>query len=242
MGGAFPSNEKQIITRKPFPTKCSVRETVYRDGRHGIQMQEQRVDRKVRHKELALKFGEELFRKQLQKFYAADGNAGALVLPRVLEILLDANGKGGSDLVLLQIPPKVPKLFRSILMQAADLRQGSSNAADQVREPHQPKNDDGYREEALDPVLRLHVHGGRRELRDRPVERCSVLVNPVLAVKAVRFDPGVLGIFEGAADDEPNTTNEMVDCQEHYDHFRDVREDADVLRDDEVAQAIEDLT
>mmetsp|Transcript_88271 Transcript_88271/g.263230 ORF Transcript_88271/g.263230 Transcript_88271/m.263230 type:complete len:200 (+) Transcript_88271:938-1537(+) len=73
------------------------------------------------------------------------------------------------------------------------------------------------------------MHGGRRELRDGPVEGRQVLVAPVRVVEIVLDNPGVIASV-AVADHVPDATDVVVDHQQEHYHLHDVGEDADVLR------------
>mmetsp|Transcript_40810 Transcript_40810/g.113463 ORF Transcript_40810/g.113463 Transcript_40810/m.113463 type:complete len:257 (-) Transcript_40810:1486-2256(-) len=167
-------------------------------------------------------------------------NLRPLPLPGVLQVPLDANAQGHGHLILLEVPAQVPKLLRGVLLHAAKLSEGVSDASNQVREAHQRADHHKDREGPLCGVVRLHVHRGRRELSNTPVHGRKVLVIPSGALEAVALDPRRARAALQVRDEEPKACDEVVDEEQHGDHLDDVRHDAGGLRIEEVVQRGQD--
>mmetsp|Transcript_65414 Transcript_65414/g.147480 ORF Transcript_65414/g.147480 Transcript_65414/m.147480 type:complete len:309 (+) Transcript_65414:572-1498(+) len=122
------------------------------------------------------------------------------LLPRAVRPnkLKDVVAECQRHFVVGDVPPHLFLLLDVIRVDVAEVRHGRCDAADKRREGDQREDDHADRENALHRVGRTHLHGRRRELRQRPVQRSSVEVAerrrfslPVHISSAVLYNPCV---------------------------------------------------
>mmetsp|Transcript_130389 Transcript_130389/g.405618 ORF Transcript_130389/g.405618 Transcript_130389/m.405618 type:complete len:237 (+) Transcript_130389:715-1425(+) len=159
----------------------------------------------------------------------------------MLQVPLDADAERSVYFVLHQITADLGELLVLLLVQDADLRQCTGNAADQVGEHDEGKDHNEDRVDALHQVLRLNMHRSWCELCNGPVEGGDVLVYHVVALKLVESDPVLfpeLTLHSG--DVKPQTGDHVVDDQQTYNHLEDVCNNVDVLTVDYVINLLHD--
>mmetsp|Transcript_108149 Transcript_108149/g.316217 ORF Transcript_108149/g.316217 Transcript_108149/m.316217 type:complete len:544 (-) Transcript_108149:7-1638(-) len=157
----------------------------------------------------------------------------------MLQVLLDADGQLDRNVVVAEVTADIPELLGRVLLHAPDLGQGPRDAAHDVGEADEGEDHDGNREEPLHDVLRLHIHGGGRELGDRPVEGGQVLIEPARVLESVARHPrlAMARALRQEGDHEPGASNDVVDGEQQRDHLEDAQEDAGVLRVHPVVKA-----
>mmetsp|Transcript_15421 Transcript_15421/g.36387 ORF Transcript_15421/g.36387 Transcript_15421/m.36387 type:complete len:238 (+) Transcript_15421:720-1433(+) len=112
-----------------------------------------------------------------------------LLQDAILQELLNAELKLLVHSILLEVPAKHPELLHVIAAQIVELRHGRRDASNDGGEGDHGKEQHCDGEHPLVHVFGAHVHGGRRELRERPVKGCGVLVRGVLLQIAPSLDP-----------------------------------------------------
>mmetsp|Transcript_47761 Transcript_47761/g.103976 ORF Transcript_47761/g.103976 Transcript_47761/m.103976 type:complete len:304 (+) Transcript_47761:248-1159(+) len=153
----------------------------------------------------------ELLGKCAEDLDATGLNHGALLLRLVLQKLEDAIGKVLRHQALPEIPSQKPKLLHLIPLHVTQSACSRRDVTNDGGEGHHSEEEDDDRKNALAHVACTDLHGGRRELRHAPVQRCGVLVKQRRILKFGLLDPRSLsGLFTQPADEEPEACDNVV--------------------------------
>mmetsp|Transcript_2911 Transcript_2911/g.6717 ORF Transcript_2911/g.6717 Transcript_2911/m.6717 type:complete len:231 (+) Transcript_2911:676-1368(+) len=141
---------------------------------------------------------------------------------------------------LRDVPPYAGLL---LLLLAADLAQVGHQRADGSqagREGTQPQHQHDEAVQALLHVCWVHLHGGRGELGERPMQRRQVVVHWVIGAVHPGLHPPLLVVREVVAYCPPAACNYVIDDQHERYHLCNLEADEHALGTDKVRQLVND--
>mmetsp|Transcript_60200 Transcript_60200/g.155014 ORF Transcript_60200/g.155014 Transcript_60200/m.155014 type:complete len:357 (+) Transcript_60200:266-1336(+) len=169
-------------------------------------------------------------REHPQQLHVGLLHALVLRLQLVLRVADDAEGERRRHLARAQEAPEQAHVLVEHRAHLPKLGHGGRDAGDERGEDQHRQDQDGNGKATLVLVRGEDLHGGWRELRERPVQRREVLVrNIVDLVEMVDVDPAAEGslLLGGDADQVPGAGDDVVDAQQNQNELPDVEEDVD---------------
>mmetsp|Transcript_4885 Transcript_4885/g.12573 ORF Transcript_4885/g.12573 Transcript_4885/m.12573 type:complete len:301 (+) Transcript_4885:716-1618(+) len=238
--GSMPLGEDVLISHERELLKAGVADRAHcRNHTLHLQLVEERVPRDRGHVHLVLQLHLHHVRQRLEELRIAAHLALLALLQLLLTLLQVAphpHGERHGDMVLTEEATHLAVLRLLGGVDLAQVRHGLGDAADERGERDQGKHDHEDGEDALDGVPRLHLHGSRCELRERPMQRREVAIGQLVLIIFERLlSPPPWEELAGS-DQVPETRNEVVHEHDQEDEFEDVDQRQHVLRVDPLEQ------
>mmetsp|Transcript_80140 Transcript_80140/g.248719 ORF Transcript_80140/g.248719 Transcript_80140/m.248719 type:complete len:444 (-) Transcript_80140:145-1476(-) len=148
----------------------------------------------------------------------------------VLQELHDPAGESLGDAALAEVAPEEPELLHFVAPHVLQVGHGGGDAPHDRGESDQGEEEHRDGEGALAGVAGAHVHRGRGELRQAPVEGCEVFVvefpvNGLAGLQPVRL----AATYSPGAYEEPDASDDVVQEQERQQQLHQVDECERVL-------------